>query len=298
MKLNDLNYFCYLCKVGSFTEAAKHFNVKQPTVTLAIKRLENSLQTQLVSRDHSQNFLQVTSSGKILYEHAIKILNEVHLATVEINNFSQEKIRFGLPPIIGNLYLPLVVPELSENNLLQSLVVDESGSEQLTQDLLSGKIDIALLGSYSPFNDSRLAATQITWRDFAIISSNKHWLKDYEKVSFSDLKDEKFITLDSKFIHRQVLEHYSNEAGFTPNIIFKTQSISILKRMVEQNSGIALLVGDAVALGDQLKCTPLTDVFAEKFNISIVTRKNYLLKEREWELVTQLLKIKDKLHNS
>ncbi|KRN87274.1 LysR family transcriptional regulator [Ligilactobacillus acidipiscis] len=283
--------------MGSFTEAAKHFNVKQPTVTLAIKRLENSLQTKLVSRDHSQNFLKVTAPGKILYEHATKILNEVHLATVEIDNFSQEKIRFGLPPIIGNLYFPLIVPELNKNNLLQNLVVDESGSEQLTQDLLTGKIDIALLGSFTSIDNSRLAATQITARDFAIISSDKHWLSDVEKVSFSDLKDEKFITLDSKFIHRQVLEHYSNQAGFIPNIIFKTQSISILKRMVEQNSGIALLVGDAVALGDELKSTPLTDNFATKFNISIVTRKNYLLKNQEWELVTQLLKIKDKLHN-
>lgn len=295
MKLNDLNYFCYLCKVGSFTEAARHFDVRQPTVTLAIKRLENSLQTQLVSRDHSQNFLKITPSGKILYEHADKILNEVHLATVEIDNFSKEKIRFGLPPIIGNLYLPLIAPELSENSLLQSLVVDESGSEQLTNDLLNGKIDIALLGSFAPINDSRLAATKITDRDFAIISSNKHWLKKYDQISFADLKNEKFITLDSKFIHRQVLEHYSNEVGFTPNIVFKTQSISILKRMVEQNSGVALLVGDAVALGDKLKSTPLTATFAEKFNISIVTRKNYLLKDREWELVTQLLKIKDKL---
>lgn len=296
MKLNDLNYFCYLCKAGSFTETAKHFGVRQPTVTLAVKRLEDDLHTQLVSRDHSQSFLQVTAAGRILYEHATKILNEVHLATVEIANFSQGKIRFGLPPIIGNLYWPLVAPELSENNLLQDLVVDESGSEQLTEDLLNGKIDIALLGSFAPINDLRLDATQITERDFAIISSNKHWLKDHEEISFSELKDEKFITLDSKFIHRQVLKHYSNEAGFTPNIIFKTQSIMILKRMVEQNSGIALLVGDAVALGDHLKCTPVTDKFAKKFNISIVTRKNYLLKDQEWELIRQLLKIKEKLH--
>ncbi|MBN7274460.1 LysR family transcriptional regulator [Ligilactobacillus pobuzihii] len=295
MKLKDLRYFCYLCQVGSFTETAKHFNVKQPTVTLAIKRLESSLHIQLIYRDHSQNFLKVTSPGKILYEHATSILNEVQLAKIEINNFSQEKIRFGLPPIIGNLYLPLVVPELNEKNLLQNMIVDESGSEQLTKDLIDGKIDIGLLGSFAPINDPRLSATRITSRDFAIISSNKHWLNNYTEVSFSDLKGEQFISLDSKFIHRKVLQHYSSRAGFTPNIIFKTQSISILKRMVEQNSGIALLVGDAVALGDKLKSTPLTDEFDDKFNISIVTRKNYLLKNQEWELVTQLLKIKDKL---
>ena len=296
MKLNDLQYFCYLCQVGSFTEAAKRFNVKQPTVTLAIKRLEKNLQTKLVSRDHSQNFLTVTPTGQILYEHATQILNEVQLATVEIGNFSSQKIRFGLPPIIGNLYLPLVASELADAGLLQNLVVDESGSEQLTKDLLHGKIDLALLGSFAPINDDRLAATQITDRNFAIISSNQHWLKDYSQISFTQLHDEKFISLDSTFIHRQVLEHYAHEDGFEPNVIFKTQSISILKRMVEQNAGIALLVGDAVVLGDHLKCTALTDSFAEKFTISVVTRKNYLLKKQERVLVGELLKIKEKLH--
>lgn len=291
MKLRDLEYFCYLYKVGTFTGVAKHFKVEQPTVTLAIKRLEDALKTKLAFRDRSKGLIQITPAGEILYRHASNMLRDAKLADLEINHYNSKKIRFGLPPIIGSLYFPLVIDGIIQDHLLDDLEVDETGSQQLLLDLLGGKVDIALLGSPLPIQNDAINTTFLTSRQFVIISSKEHWLNNRQSISFSELKDEPFISLNGRFIHSEVLKVYSDQAKFHPHIIFETQSIETMKRLVEKNAGIGVLVKDAISPADQLATTTLRNPLPERFNISIATRKDYLADAHEQAFISDLFKL-------
>lgn len=296
MKLRDLEYFCYLYQVGTFTGVANHFHVEQPTVTLAIKRLEASLNAKLAFRNRSKGVIQITPAGEILYRHATSMLRDAELAGLEISKHNSKKIRFGLPPIIGSLYFPLVIDQIIEEHLLDDLEVDENGSQQLLLDLLGGKIDIALLGSPMPIQNTAIQTTMLTSREFMVISSKDHWLANQEQVAFSDLQNERFITLNGKFIHANVLKVYSQQAHFKPHIVFETESISTMKRLVEKNAGIGLLVKDAVSQNDQLSQTTLENPLPERFNISIATRKGYLADDHEQRFIDQLTKLQSQIN--
>lgn len=296
MKLRDLEYFCYLYQVGTFTGVANHFHVEQPTVTLAIKRLEASLNAKLAFRNRSKGVIQITPAGEILYRHATSMLRDAELAGLEISKYNSKKIRFGLPPIIGSLYFPLVIDQIIEEHLLDDLEVDENGSQQLLLDLLGGKIDIALLGSPMPIQNTAIQTTMLTSREFVVISSKDHWLANQEQVAFSDLQNERFITLNGKFIHANVLKVYSQQAQFKPHIVFETESISTMKRLVEKNAGIGLLVKDAVSQNDQLSQTTLENPLPERFNISIATRKGYLADDHEQRFIDQLTKLQSQIN--
>lgn len=81
MKIKDLEYFVALIKLKNFTAVADQFGVSQPTITYAVKRLEEEFDTKLIRRDQSHQSIIITDSGEQLNRHAVNILNEIQLTT-------------------------------------------------------------------------------------------------------------------------------------------------------------------------------------------------------------------------
>jgi DNA-binding MarR family transcriptional regulator len=70
MNTRDLEYFVALCDEKNFSQVAKQFGVTQPTITLALKRLESQFAIQLIDRDQSHGSLTITPAGQQLYQRA------------------------------------------------------------------------------------------------------------------------------------------------------------------------------------------------------------------------------------
>lgn len=122
MNFKDLEYFQRLVREKNFTKVANAFHVSQPTITYAVKRLEDELGTQLVYRDQSHKQLIITQAGLILSRHISNILKEVTIAVTEIDRLKEETLDFGLPPIIGNFYFPKLSSYLFKNNLMRATI--------------------------------------------------------------------------------------------------------------------------------------------------------------------------------
>ena len=150
MKLNDLKYYQALVKYKNFSQVAAKFNVSQPTITMAIQRLEKDFGTSFFIRDHVHKQLHITPTGKQFAIHVDVILNELKIAHQEINQAESSSIRFGLPPIIGNYYFPPLTPLLMREGLLSHLETSEHGSKEILKMLKHGHLDLALLGSLTP----------------------------------------------------------------------------------------------------------------------------------------------------
>lgn len=131
MKLNDLKYYQALVKYKNFSQVAAKFNVSQPTITMAIQRLEKDFDTSFFVRDHVHKQLHITPTGKQFAVHVDVILNELKIAHQEINQAESSSIRFGLPPIIGNYYFPPLTPLLMREGLLSHLETSEHGSKEI-----------------------------------------------------------------------------------------------------------------------------------------------------------------------
>lgn len=173
MNTRDLQYFVALVKYKNYTRVAKEFKVSQPSITQAIQRLEREFNTQLVRKDRFHRDEMITRSGLLLYENAVLINDKIDLTRKEISRANQKQIRFGLPPIIGKLYISKIVEEFS-GDLLSRLRITSVGSHDLLNQLRKGKIDIAILGSTTPINEDGIFAELVATRPFGIIVSKQN----------------------------------------------------------------------------------------------------------------------------
>ncbi|GAX00812.1 LysR family transcriptional regulator [Secundilactobacillus silagei] len=294
MNTKDLAYFKALVEKRNYTVVAKAFNVSQPTITQAVKRLEREFEDDLVYVDRAHNRTEITRSGLLLYEKASTITANLNLAHQEIENAKLSRIRFGLPPIIGSLYFPSLAGQLLKEGLLQRLDVTETGSGDLLEAVKNGKVDIALLASVLPLHDSSLNVRHIGSRPFVIVVSCQHRLANQGSVYFKELADEEFIMLNRRFVHPKAFKAFSRFAGVNPPVIYKTPDTSWITSLVKENLGISLLVRDVVSPADEdsLACLTVLDPVAERFNISVVTRQGYVLTPEEKRFIEVLKQLK------
>lgn len=289
MKIKDLEYFIELVKKQNFSVVAEHFHVSQPTITMAIRRLEREYGVAFFARDHVHHQIQVTQIGQQFAQHAQMILNELAVARQEIEHAKQNKVRFGLPPIIGSYYFPALAPTLMRNRLLERLDVMEYGSEELLQMLLHGELEMAFLGS-GPLTKSQLRVKELATYPFQIITSQHHRLAGKKVIRFGEVKGESFILPDADFIHEQAFRKLCRLNHLRPKVIYRTNDIHIIKNMVAEGLGISFLTKLAITQNDQVASLQLTDANQPVFHLSLAARQNEILSPVKAELWRTLLK--------
>lgn len=289
MNIKELYYYHDLVRTKNFSQVAADFNISQPTVTMAIKRLEESFGTTFFMRDRSHHQLTVTSTGLQFDQHVQRIIEELEIAKKELTRAKQERISFGLPPIIGSWYFPRFTPALLQAGLLNQLEVVDHGSASLLQLLAKGELDLALLGSLQPFQQPSLRACVIDKAPIRIIVAKDHPLAAFEDgISFAQAAQYPFITLDDEYVHAQAFRQAARLARVRPKIVFKTSDVQILKALVANHSGISFLTDLALDGNDGLAALPLTDGSQPKFIISLAARANRLLTpnaQRLWSIL-------------
>lgn len=289
MNIKELYYYHDLVRTKNFSPVAADFNISQPTVTMAIKRLEESFGTTFFMRDRSHHQLTVTSTGLQFDQHVQRIIEELEIAQKELARAKQERISFGLPPIIGSWYFPRFTPALLQAGLLNQLEVVDHGSASLLQLLAKGELDLALLGSLQPFQQPSLRARVIDKAPIRIIVAKDHPLAAFKDgVSFAQAAQYPFITLDDEYVHAQAFRQAARLARVRPKIVFKTSDVQILKALVANHSGISFLTDLALDDNDGLAALPLTDGGQPEFIISLAARANRLLTpnaQRLWSIL-------------
>lgn len=289
MNIKELYYYHDLVRTKNFSQVAADFNISQPTVTMAIKRLEESFGTTFFMRDRSHHQLTVTSTGLQFDQHVQRIIEELEIAKKELTRAKQERISFGLPPIIGSWYFPRFTPALLQAGLLNQLEVVDHGSASLLQLLAKGELDLALLGSLQPFQQPSLRARVIDKAPIRIIVAKDHPLAAFKDgVSFAQAAQYPFITLDDEYVHAQAFRQAARLARVRPKIVFKTSDVQILKALVANHSGISFLTDLALDGNDGLAALPLTDGSQPEFIISLAARANRLLTpnaQRLWSIL-------------
>lgn len=288
MQIKELQYFHQLTINQNFSTVAAHFSVSQPTISMAIKRLENELGTKLIHHDYRNHQLIINQTGQQLDQHVQTILNELTVAKREIRRAKQEQILFGLPPIIGNYYFPKIAPRLMKAQLLSAFKTVEAGSEQLLKMLLNGELDLALLGTLSPVSDPHITTMPLGQAPIRLIASSQY--TSNSKLSIADLKRQPWVMTTADFIHHQVLAELGQFGHFRPHVIYRTPDIHVLKAMVQEQVGISLLTTMAINPDDHLQLLKVPEWSAPTFYLSLAKRTNQQLTPNQaavWKLFAQ-----------
>lgn len=249
MNLKDLQYFYDLCQVQSYTDVAKQHKVSQPSISYAIKRLEEVFNCKLIHHDPSHRSFKLTYQGEILLEHTKLILPEISSAHKEINRSLAHYSTVGFPPIIMQ-YLFAALNQEKELDFLKKVRPIRGGSLELLDLLLKGELDASLLGLIEPFNHPLLEMRELFQKEIYVVLSKDHPLSTAMSLSFEELLDQPFILLDEHFIHLKAFDILNQKYQNKAEIFFKSDDIVIIKELLKKMVGVSLLTDISLTTED------------------------------------------------
>jgi LysR family hydrogen peroxide-inducible transcriptional activator len=246
MTLTELKYIVAVARERHFGRAADACLVSQPTLSVAIKKLEEELEVKLFER--SANEVGLTPLGDEIVRQAQSVLEQA-AAIKEIAKRGKDPlagtVRLGVIYTIGPYLLPELVKQVMQRNPQMSLMLQENFTVKLLEQLRAGEIDCAILAE--PFPDTNLAVAALYDEPFWLAAPPQHPLAKKESVTADDLKRENLLLLGSGHCFRDhVLEvcpefarFSSNPEGIRKN--FEGSSLETIKHMVAAGMGVTLV---------------------------------------------------------
>ena len=246
MTLTELKYIVAVARERHFGKAADACFVSQPTLSVAVKKLEEELDLKLFER--SANEVTVTPLGEEIVRQAQSVLEQA--ANIkEIAKRGKDPLagplKLGVIYTIGPYLLPDLVRQMITHTPQMPLILQENFTVKLLEMLRTGEIDCAILAE--PFPDTGLALAQLYDEPFFAAVPTTHPLAAQASVSTEELKKETMLLLGAGHCFRDhVLEVCPEFARFSSNTegirkSFEGSSLETIKHMVAAGMGVTLV---------------------------------------------------------
>lgn len=149
MRLDYLRYFDHLAEVLNYTRAAEDLFIAQPTLSVAIKRMEKELGIKLFQRSEGSTRIELTEMGKAYHEYvalALKDLDKGLRIAREIQGEMNSSVRVGtIYAMQGRFWSEAIESFISSSQVKPQIAIEQAFSPELTQRLRRGDIDVAFL---------------------------------------------------------------------------------------------------------------------------------------------------------
>lgn len=245
MTITQLEYIVAVNNYKSFSVAANHCFVTQPTLSMQIQKLEEELGVLIF--DRSRNPISVTDVGGQLIRQAKIIIEERDRFQNIIENVRGEFtgiLRVGIIPTIAPFLLPLFLQSFLDKYPKVELIFDELTTNEIVEGINKSTLDFGILAL--PIHDSGIVAESLYYEPFVAFIPEKHKLFSKEKISVDDLYVNDLLLLkEGHCLREQTLKVCrTSEKEWRDDhnkILFEFGSLDTLINLVQQNFGITLL---------------------------------------------------------
>ena len=266
MTLTELKYIVAVARERHFGRAAEACFVSQPTLSVAVKKLEDELDVKLFERGTAE--VSVTPLGEQIVRQAQLVIEQAQ-AIREIAKLGKDPVsgplRLGVIYTIGPYLLPDLVRQVIEHVPQMPLLLQENFTAKLLEMLRTGELDCAIMAE--PFPDTGLAVAPLYDEPFVVALPEGHALAKRSSIPSEELKKETMLLLGTGHCFRDhVLEVCPEYARFASNAegirkSFEGSSLETIKYMVASGVGITVVPQLSVASGQQqhMKYVPFAD---------------------------------------
>lgn len=260
MDIKQISYFMAVAQEGSFSRAAEKLEVSQPTLSMAVKKLEEELGAELFySFNRRQN---LTDEGLRLKEGAAKLL-EVYQETIENVKLSDYvgsgAVTLGLSPLFGACFFGDLIPSFSAAYPNIKINMLEDGANKIDELVEKGEVDLAVT-----LNTERMASFASchfsTQRNVALLHK-KHPLANAKSITVADLKEDSFAIFNQDFILNRQIMSACHAAGFRPKIALLSSQWDFMVEPVSRNRAVSILPKPVLDKhpDPNVVCVPLMD---------------------------------------
>ena len=246
MTLTELKYIVAVARERHFGRAADACFVSQPSLSVAVKKLEDELGVLIFERRSQE--VTLTAAGERIVAQAQRVLDEagrVKEIAVQGRDPLRGPLRLGVIYTIGPYLLPGLVRQLLEDAPQMPLVLTENFTVRLLELLRTGEIDVGIMAL--PLPETGMMVQPVYDESFAIAVPRHHaWAKS-RGVASEDLKQETMLLLGTGHCFRdQVLEVCPEMARFSATAegfqkTFEGSSLDTIRHMVASGLGVTVL---------------------------------------------------------
>ena len=244
MTLTELRYIVAVSQKNHFGKAAQACFVSQPTLSIAIKKLEEELGVRLFERS-SKNEIRITEIGQRIIDQAYIVLQQAQM----LNEIAQQgkdplsgQFKLGVIYTIGPYLLPGLIPMLTKSVPDLKLIIEENFTANLFQSLKQGTLD-AIVISY-PFEEPGIETAPLYEEPFIVALPNNHAWKDRDAIPPEDLASQDLMLLGSGHCFRdQVIKACPNCMSGNSELTRTLEggSLETIWHMVAAGTGITVL---------------------------------------------------------
>jgi LysR family hydrogen peroxide-inducible transcriptional activator len=244
MTLTELKYVLAVARERHFGRAAEACHVSQPTLSVAIKKLEEELGVMLFERGGGGE-ISVTPSGERVTEQAARIfelVDDIKEVTAVAKDDLTGPLRLGVIYTIAPYLLPWLIPEMNRRAPQMPLLLEENFTKVLTEKLRKGEIDAMLVAT--PVEDPGLLSLPLYDEPFQVALPAEHPLRKKKAISNSDLDAENMLLLGTGHCFRdQVLQACPalNRSAHGLAKTLESSSLETIRHMVASGVGITVL---------------------------------------------------------
>lgn len=261
MTLNELRYIVAVARERHFGHAAETCFVSQPTLSVAVKKLEDELGVSLFERGAGE--VTVTSVGRQIVAQAQRVLEEadgVKLLARQGKDPLVGPLRLGAIYTIGPYLLPQLIPLVMERAPDMPLIIEESYTSVLSERLKRGDLDVILLSL--PFDEPGIQTRPLYEEPFVLLLPGGHPWSEQKAVDVEMIGDESVLLLGRGHCFRdQVLQ-------VCPRCLQSSASSGSLQRGLE--GGSLETIRYMVASGVGITVLPCTAAGADGFSEGVV----------------------------
>ncbi len=244
MTLTELRYIVALARERHFGRAAEKCFVSQPTLSVAVKKLEDELGVALFERGGSE--VTVTPVGSRIVEQAQRVLEEasaIKSLALEGKDELATPLRFGAIFTIGPYLMPLLIPLLHKRAPRMPLIIQENYTARLSELLKTGELDLVVLSL--PFTEPGIVTQPLYDEPFRVLVPAAHAWARKARIPADDLCRENLLLLSSGNCFReQVLQTCAGVERATNDGVqhsLEGSSLETIRHMVASGVGITVL---------------------------------------------------------
>jgi DNA-binding transcriptional LysR family regulator len=239
MDINQLEVLVAVARERSFSRAAERLHRTQPAISQAIRRLEADVGEVLLDRSSKDGTL--TAAGVVLHDYALQMLNlrrSARESIKELGDLQRGKITLSANEYTVSCLLPIIKAYREEHPQIR-VEVKRSLASRIPGEVLGRDVEIGVV-SFKP-GDVQLRALAVVTDELALITAPSHPLAGKQSVSVRELGIETFIAHNVRSPYRELVVKTFEKFRTPLNISMELPTLESIKRLVEQQAGVALI---------------------------------------------------------
>jgi len=246
MTLTELRYIVAAAREHHFGKAAKACHVSQPTLSVAIKKLEEELGVSIFERGSTE--ISVSPAGERVVQQAqlaLEAAEKVKQVALQGKNQLTGPVRVGAIYTIGPYLYPELIPLLRKAAPEMPLVVEENYTAVLTEKLKQGELDVIIIAL--PYAEQGIVTQPLYDEPFVVLLPSSHPLTSRKTISSAQLEDENVLLLGKGHCFRDHVLEACPACVPKPGLVgdlahaIEGSSLETIRHMVVSGLGITVL---------------------------------------------------------